>query len=276
MGNTFDSIKQMCVYWNIPYGAYKERAKHNWSIERRLTTPIRKQQNIQTTDRNLGIPKSIQTTQERNVPIDHLGNKFPSIQKMCDYWGISYATYMSRRNQSGWSVKDALTTKTRTIKHPVTDHQGNQFASIKEACETWGIHRDTYTERIHYNRTDENEYFTKPVKPQEYKLGETFIRKYHKHLEYHQKTEEGIRRCAELEWETHHGKIPKNHSLIFLNGDPMDYRIENLECVSLSVRSAFNAERSKFSKTDSRKLALKMANLNSLINQINTKMAEKR
>jgi hypothetical protein len=40
---------------------------------------------------------------------DHLGNKFQSITKMAEYWGIYRKTLQSRLN-SGWSLRDALET----------------------------------------------------------------------------------------------------------------------------------------------------------------------
>jgi len=32
-------------------------------------------------------------------------------------------------------------------------------------------------------------------------------------------------------WEQHHGPIPRGHSIVFINGDRADLRIENLECI---------------------------------------------
>ena len=46
---------------------------------------------------------------------DHEGNEFFSIKDMTDSWGISPIRFFQRR-QRGWSLKRALTTKTRTYK----------------------------------------------------------------------------------------------------------------------------------------------------------------
>lgn len=36
-------------------------------------------------------------------------------------------------------------------------------------------------------------------------------------------------------WEKHNGEIPKNHIVIFLNGDKRDFRLENLKLVHRSI-----------------------------------------
>lgn len=48
--------------------------------------------------------------------VDHLNHLFPTIQKMCDYWGINEAAYMSRRYR-GFSVEAALTTVVTQQSH---------------------------------------------------------------------------------------------------------------------------------------------------------------
>ena len=42
------------------------------------------------------------------------------------------------------------------------------------------------------------------------------------------------RKCR-LVWEAEHGTIPDGHMVVFLNGDTLDCRIENLACVSKAV-----------------------------------------
>ena len=43
---------------------------------------------------------------------DHLGNKYPTISKMCESYNIPVATYESRIGNS-WSLEKALTTPLR-------------------------------------------------------------------------------------------------------------------------------------------------------------------
>lgn len=43
-----------------------------------------------------------------------------------------------------------------------------------------------------------------------------------------------------LLWEQHHGPIPRGHSIVFVNGDKSDIRIENLELVTRRALMARN------------------------------------
>ena len=84
--------------------------------------------------------------------IDHKNNKFPSISKMCSYWGISKATY-NERIKLGWSLKDAVTIKPNEKEHignskRIIDHEGNEFPSIKEMCKHWKITLSMYNSRV--------------------------------------------------------------------------------------------------------------------------------
>ncbi|UBH10103.1 HNH endonuclease signature motif containing protein [Macrococcus armenti] len=47
-------------------------------------------------------------------------------------------------------------------------------------------------------------------------------------------------------WEQHHGKVPKNHVVIFLNGDKTDIRIENLRLVTRGIHARLNLENGRF------------------------------
>ena len=39
---------------------------------------------------------------------DYQGNEFKSIIAMCEYYGITYQTYIGRK-RAGWELKDILT-----------------------------------------------------------------------------------------------------------------------------------------------------------------------
>jgi len=41
-------------------------------------------------------------------------------------------------------------------------------------------------------------------------------------------------------WEQHHGPVPENHVVAFINGDRRDIRIDNLECISRAELMARN------------------------------------
>lgn len=42
-------------------------------------------------------------------------------------------------------------------------------------------------------------------------------------------------------WEQHHGPIPPKHKIVFINGDTLDERIENLACISFADMMKRNA-----------------------------------
>ena len=126
LGNKFTSIKQMCNYYGITIQQYYNRKSRNWPLEKILTTPI---------------------SSRPIIPVsDHLGNKFPSIKKLCEHYGISQASYTLRINR-GMTKKDALTTP---VKNPqseytnVRDHLNNKFSTMKEMCDCYGITTKQY------------------------------------------------------------------------------------------------------------------------------------
>lgn len=124
LGKRFNSVADMCRYWNVTYNTYLKRIDSGWSLRDSLTI------------------------KDRTV-IDHLGNSFKTVRDMCEYWGISLWTY-EQRIKAGWSLEDALTRKIQTHKigKLCKDHLGNEFNSIKEMCNYWKINVYTYRSRI--------------------------------------------------------------------------------------------------------------------------------
>lgn len=95
---------------------------------------------------------------------DHLGNVFPRIKDMCEFWKISYSVYHKRINE-GMSQKDALETKIQknnicniqNNKNTTTfDHCGNKFTSLTTMCNYWNKTSITYNSRINKGWTQEN------------------------------------------------------------------------------------------------------------------------
>lgn len=121
-GNIFNSIKEMCEYYQIPYRLYNDRKKNGWSLEKILTTPT-----------------------HHNKCIDHKGNEFDSLQKMCDYYHISYSIYYDRKNK-GWDLEKILTEP--IISYTVSDHKGNEFDSLEKMCDYYHISRSIYFARL--------------------------------------------------------------------------------------------------------------------------------
>lgn len=132
LGNVFSSKSEMCEYWNIPKQVYFGRIKNNWTLKDSLETPINY------------IPKNSKTI------IDHEGNTFTSISKMCEYWNMTRSTY-NARIKNGWSTKDALTTHQKKIsieKQKSVDHKGNEYESLNAMCKAYGITHHTFTTRL--------------------------------------------------------------------------------------------------------------------------------
>ena len=85
---------------------------------------------------------------------DHLGNMYGSVQEMLDAYGIGRTTYGYRMSK-GWTLEDVLTmplydSKRKPKKEPrvVRDHLGNEYGTIKEMCESYGIKQVTFTFRL--------------------------------------------------------------------------------------------------------------------------------
>lgn len=144
LGNQFKSISEMCRFYHIPYYLYKHRVKSGWTQEKALTGNLH--------NRN-GEPSNY-----RMSVVDHLGNPFRSIVEMCKHYNVHPNTYASRIKK-GCTKKEALTgpsynynRKARSGKS-VTDHLGNQFASITEMCKYHNIGYYTYEQRIRRGHT---------------------------------------------------------------------------------------------------------------------------
>lgn len=122
LGNEFDSIKDMCKYWNISNNIYNSRKRYGWDLEKILTTPVK---------------------DKCNTCIDHLGNEFKTEKDMCKCYGLHYSTYRFRK-ESNWDLEKILTTPANLT---VQDHLGNEFKTEKEMYEYWNITGNSYTSR---------------------------------------------------------------------------------------------------------------------------------
>ena len=135
LGKDFNSVQEMCDYWEIPRTTYENRIKRErLSLEDALTRP----------------KKDIRKNNCKQCQ-DHLGNNFNSIKEMCEFYNISVTTY-KRRLKKGISVKNALIIPTINIienqNKRCQDHLGNNFNSIKEMCEFWNITPGIYQTRF--------------------------------------------------------------------------------------------------------------------------------
>ncbi|MCR5117119.1 MAG: hypothetical protein K6A97_06390 [Lachnospiraceae bacterium] len=132
LGNTFSSITAMCKYWKVNNGLFQDRIERGWSVEDALT-------------------KGKVHTHTKTVNCkDHLGNTFPDVKSLCDYYGVSKLAYISRI-QRGMPLEMALTKPTQQ-KHGrddnYVDHVGNEFDTLQEMLDYWNVERGTYFARL--------------------------------------------------------------------------------------------------------------------------------
>lgn len=125
LGNRFKNESEMCRYYGIKYVTYKRRLKCGWPKER-LFDPVDKDDNV----------------------VDHLGNTYSSVEVMCKHYNMNSATFRSRLKNK-WPLKDALTipVETKPVGKLYEDHLGNQYSSLHEMCENYGIKVPTYRYR---------------------------------------------------------------------------------------------------------------------------------
>ena len=101
-GKAYPSITKMCNTYNIKLETYQRRIKiYHWSVEKALTTPVKK---------NGG-----------QYCYDHNGRRFKSESLMCQYWGIDRKTYKYRRSK-GLRIEESLTqelSQGKALKKPI-------------------------------------------------------------------------------------------------------------------------------------------------------------
>lgn len=95
---------------------------------------------------------------------DHLGVEYKSQAAMARAWGIDPVLLGTRLKMQGWDVEKALTTphveetenkrKARSSK-TCTDHEGNEYGSIREMVDAWGVSRAAYDSRLSHGWTQE-------------------------------------------------------------------------------------------------------------------------
>lgn len=153
LGNEFSSISSMVKHYGISYQAFLSRRNKGMSLEDALTTPLSKYTKSQNIKDHLGnhynsykelaeaydldektlkvrlyrgwsledsllcsTHKHSKYSKEVSVSIeDHLGNIYPSYSSMARAYNLTFNALYSRLN-SGWSIKDALTTPVRAKK----------------------------------------------------------------------------------------------------------------------------------------------------------------
>lgn len=177
LGNKFPTKKAMALYYGITPVVLAKRQSRGWSLEKALTTPINPQ--LPTVKDHLGntfvgkkelykhydvVPRiaekllaagfsleDVLTKKEGvyntgRVQKDHLGNVFIGLKTMCEHYGITTSAYYQRL-RAGWTLEETLTTPIGDhTKKGISckDHLGNEFSSIGDMLDHYGITRTVY------------------------------------------------------------------------------------------------------------------------------------
>ena len=71
------------------------------------------------------------------------GERYHSIQEMCESYGVKYITY-KRRRESGLSIEESLT---KMGAYTVIGPDGEIYNSIKDMCKQYGVNYNTFMSR---------------------------------------------------------------------------------------------------------------------------------
>ena len=162
LGNTFESICEMCRQYNIPENRFRNRINRGWDLKDALLTgdSSRKKASVDHLGNEFetqgkmceywGVDESVYrqriklgftiekalTKDTKNTCVDHLGNIFNSLTEMCTYYNVNISTFITRRNVDGLSLEEALT---RDEKKKVYDFEGNEFKDVYAMCKHYGV-----------------------------------------------------------------------------------------------------------------------------------------
>jgi len=111
LGKEFDSITDMCSFYNIGCSVYRSRLKRGWTLEDALTVPVRTPK-VKKKDVKKEVEEQVQLDIVNGVIIpdifeDPFGNIVSSIEEMCSLHGVKVSTYKSRIKR-GMNMAEAL------------------------------------------------------------------------------------------------------------------------------------------------------------------------
>lgn len=124
-GNEYSSKKELCDAYGLEVTTFNGRQQHGWTMQRILTTPVRKL---------------------ANRCKDHKGNEYTSESEMCKAYGVQFSTYRGRLDR-GYTLEEALTRKSFEKGDNVVDHEGNKYKNIAEMCRAYKLDRNVYEVR---------------------------------------------------------------------------------------------------------------------------------
>ena len=177
-GRYFNTVEDMCNYWNIKKNTFRMRVARGYSIEKALTAKVvtknkkiefngvkynsirelckQNELNYSTVKNRLesgmSLEKALYDGKLENAGSskkckDHTGRIFNSQKEMCEHWGISVHRY-GAGVKAGYSKKDILTGVYGYNEGRCKDHLGNGFKSERAMCEHYGIEREVYRGRM--------------------------------------------------------------------------------------------------------------------------------
>ncbi len=133
-GNAFPSVNAMCRYYHISQDNYYQRIRSGWSVEDALAVPIRDNR-----------ARAYICEETGTGVCDHEGNRFNTVEDMCNYHNIPKALYYNRK-WKGWSLEQRLAPSFDNKKQ-CQDHLGNFYKSLKDMCETYHVSYPQYLSR---------------------------------------------------------------------------------------------------------------------------------
>lgn len=128
LGNSFDSIRDMCRFWKTTESVYHQRMVAGMSVKNALTLPLKKGGN-----------------RYNRVYTDFKGNTFTTMQSMCDFHGVNIST-LHRHMKNGKTLEEALKYLVENSK--VYDHLGNAFPSYNSMAKHYGLKSITLRHRL--------------------------------------------------------------------------------------------------------------------------------
>lgn len=185
LGRKFNSVQQMCEFWGIDRDCYISRIRYGWNKEKALTTGVNKRvsdyygNNFRSFDNlcycyrldkkyvedkmleGLSLNDIISTYGNINIAelkyVDHIGNRFYTIEDMCKYWRIGIDLY-KHGIQHGRNFHSILNEAIRieNIKAKENDGvkkiwrapDGKEYTSFRSMCREYNVCPETARQRL--------------------------------------------------------------------------------------------------------------------------------
>ena len=130
LGQKYKTIVNMCKNWGIPPEIYHRRRKKGWSLEKILTTPVKK-------------------VRERVNYVDFKGNVFYTATSMAKEYNVSIATLLRLLDEGKTSEEVTYILSQKVPKEErYKDHLGNKFSTKSKMLDTYGVKRATFSSRL--------------------------------------------------------------------------------------------------------------------------------